>query len=69
MHTLSNVIGGELARSQSGRHAPIFNPATGEQSAVLPLSTAAVLMVRSVRDFRLHDVVARQTVPAAVPTT
>jgi malonate-semialdehyde dehydrogenase (acetylating)/methylmalonate-semialdehyde dehydrogenase len=43
MHTLSNVIGGELARSASGRHAPIFNPATGEQSAVLPLSTAAEL--------------------------
>jgi malonate-semialdehyde dehydrogenase (acetylating)/methylmalonate-semialdehyde dehydrogenase len=43
MHTLSNAIGGELSRSGSGRQAPIFNPATGEQSAVLPLSTAAEL--------------------------
>jgi malonate-semialdehyde dehydrogenase (acetylating)/methylmalonate-semialdehyde dehydrogenase len=43
MHTLSNGIGGELSRSASSRHAPIFNPATGEQSAVLPLSTAAEL--------------------------
>src|SRR5437016_11711075 len=43
MHTLSNVIGGELARSASPRQSPIFNPATGEQSAVLPLSTAAEL--------------------------
>jgi malonate-semialdehyde dehydrogenase (acetylating)/methylmalonate-semialdehyde dehydrogenase len=43
MHTLSNAIGGELSRSASSRHAPIFNPATGEQSAVLPLSTAAEL--------------------------
>ena len=43
MHTLSNAIAGELARSTSPRHAPIFNPATGEQSAVLPLSTAAEL--------------------------
>jgi malonate-semialdehyde dehydrogenase (acetylating)/methylmalonate-semialdehyde dehydrogenase len=43
MQTLSNAIGGELARSASGRQAPIFNPATGEQSAILPLSTAAEL--------------------------
>ena len=43
MHTLSNAIGGELSRSASGRNAPIFNPATGEQSALLPLSTAAEL--------------------------
>jgi predicted MFS family arabinose efflux permease len=41
-------------------------------AAWIVLSTAAVLTVRSVRDFRLHDVVARaetEAVPAAVPTT
>ena len=43
MESISNVIGGQLARSTSPRTAPVFNPATGEQSAVLPLSTAAEL--------------------------
>jgi malonate-semialdehyde dehydrogenase (acetylating)/methylmalonate-semialdehyde dehydrogenase len=43
METISNIIGGKLTRSASTRTAPIFNPATGEQSAVLPLSTAAEL--------------------------
>jgi malonate-semialdehyde dehydrogenase (acetylating)/methylmalonate-semialdehyde dehydrogenase len=43
METLSNIIGGKLVRSASQRTAPIFNPATGEQAAVLPLSTAAEL--------------------------
>ncbi len=40
METISNIIGGQPTRSASRRTAPIFNPATGEQSAVLPLSTA-----------------------------
>jgi malonate-semialdehyde dehydrogenase (acetylating)/methylmalonate-semialdehyde dehydrogenase len=43
MQTIMNAIGGELARSTSPRVAPIHNPATGEQSAVLPLSTKAEL--------------------------
>jgi len=43
MQVIANVIGGEVARSASARTAPIFNPATGEQSAVLPLSSAAEL--------------------------
>jgi malonate-semialdehyde dehydrogenase (acetylating)/methylmalonate-semialdehyde dehydrogenase len=43
MRTIENAIGGTLARSTSPRTAPIFNPATGEQSAVLPLSTSAEL--------------------------
>ena len=43
METISNIIGGQPARSVSRRTAPIFNPATGEQSAVLPLSTASEL--------------------------
>jgi malonate-semialdehyde dehydrogenase (acetylating) / methylmalonate-semialdehyde dehydrogenase len=43
METIENIIGGVRARSASTRTAPIFNPATGEQSAVLPLSTAADL--------------------------
>ncbi len=43
MRTISNIIGGEAARSASPRTAPVFNPATGEQTAILPLSTAAEL--------------------------
>ena len=43
MHTIDNIIGGAARRSASTRTAPVFNPATGEQSAVLPLSTKAEL--------------------------
>ena len=43
MQTIHNIIGGAAAKSTSPRSAPIFNPATGEQSAILPLSTAAEL--------------------------
>ena len=43
MQTLDNIIGGKAVRSASARTAPVFNPATGEQAAVLPLSTAAEL--------------------------
>ena len=43
MQTLHNIIGGASTKSTSPRSAPIFNPATGEQSAILPLSTAAEL--------------------------
>ncbi len=43
MNIISNVIGGALSPSTSGRSVPVFNPATGEQSATLPLSTAAEL--------------------------
>jgi len=43
MQTISNLIGGKLVPSTSPRSAPVFNPATGEQTAVLPLSTAAEL--------------------------
>ncbi len=43
MHTIANAIGGALAQSSSPRSQPVFNPATGEQSAILKLSTAAEL--------------------------
>jgi malonate-semialdehyde dehydrogenase (acetylating)/methylmalonate-semialdehyde dehydrogenase len=43
MNTLRNAIGGALVASTSPRHAPVFNPATGEQSASVPLSTKAEL--------------------------
>jgi malonate-semialdehyde dehydrogenase (acetylating)/methylmalonate-semialdehyde dehydrogenase len=39
MQTLQNAIGGRLTTSNSARTQPVFNPATGEQSAILPLST------------------------------
>ena len=41
MQTLQNAIGGRLTTSASTRTQPVFNPATGEQSATLRLSTLA----------------------------
>ena len=41
MERIANAIGSGSAASQSGRVAPVFNPATGEQSAELGLSSAA----------------------------
>ncbi|WOH50095.1 CoA-acylating methylmalonate-semialdehyde dehydrogenase [Bradyrhizobium sp. sBnM-33] len=38
--TISNFINGELMASKSGRTSPVFNPATGEQSATLGLASA-----------------------------
>ncbi len=39
MHTIENAIGGKRQLSKSTRRQGVFNPATGEQSAELPLST------------------------------
>ncbi|MEQ1714493.1 MAG: CoA-acylating methylmalonate-semialdehyde dehydrogenase [Hyphomicrobium sp.] len=39
MQTIQNGIGGQKIASTSARTSPVFNPATGEQTAVLPLST------------------------------
>ena len=39
MHTIQNAIGGSKVTSSSRRIAPVYNPATGEQIAELPLST------------------------------
>ncbi len=41
MQRIANVINGRVEPSKSARAAPVFNPATGEQSAELGLSTAA----------------------------
>ena len=41
MQTLQNAIGGRLTTSASTRTQPVFNPATGEESATLRLSTLA----------------------------
>jgi malonate-semialdehyde dehydrogenase (acetylating)/methylmalonate-semialdehyde dehydrogenase len=41
MLTIDNAIGGKLVRSQSSRTQPVYNPATGEQTATLPLATVA----------------------------
>ncbi len=40
MERILNGIGGETVPSASDRASPVFNPATGEQVADLPLSTA-----------------------------
>ncbi len=39
MDTIHNAIGGKLVLSNSSRTQPVFNPATGEPSATLKLST------------------------------
>ncbi|MBD8066208.1 CoA-acylating methylmalonate-semialdehyde dehydrogenase [Devosia sp. PTR5] len=39
MQTIENAVGGKRYVSSSTRRVPVFNPATGEQSAELPLST------------------------------
>jgi malonate-semialdehyde dehydrogenase (acetylating)/methylmalonate-semialdehyde dehydrogenase len=41
MQTIANAINGSIAPSASGRSSPVFNPATGEQTAKLGLSSAA----------------------------
>jgi len=41
MHKIENGIDGSKVTSASRRIAPVYNPATGEQIAALPLSTAA----------------------------
>jgi len=43
METIANVIDGRPVISSSSRRAAVFNPATGEQTGELPLSTAAEL--------------------------
>ncbi|MEJ1157138.1 CoA-acylating methylmalonate-semialdehyde dehydrogenase [Prosthecomicrobium sp. N25] len=39
MQTIPNAIGGRKVVSKSARTTPVYDPATGEQAAVLPLST------------------------------
>ncbi|SFV38825.1 malonate-semialdehyde dehydrogenase (acetylating) / methylmalonate-semialdehyde dehydrogenase [Devosia crocina] len=39
METIENAVGGRRYVSSSTRRVPVYNPATGEQSAELPLST------------------------------
>jgi malonate-semialdehyde dehydrogenase (acetylating)/methylmalonate-semialdehyde dehydrogenase len=39
MQTIQNAIGGKLVTSTSSRTQPVFNPATGEAIATLPLSS------------------------------
>jgi malonate-semialdehyde dehydrogenase (acetylating) / methylmalonate-semialdehyde dehydrogenase len=41
MQIIENAVAGMRVVSSSGRRAPVFNPATGEQIAELPLSTTA----------------------------
>jgi malonate-semialdehyde dehydrogenase (acetylating)/methylmalonate-semialdehyde dehydrogenase len=41
MNRIANAINGRVEPSASGRSAPVFNPATGEQTAELGLSSAA----------------------------
>jgi malonate-semialdehyde dehydrogenase (acetylating)/methylmalonate-semialdehyde dehydrogenase len=41
MQVIENAVGGRLVRSGSTRTQAVYDPATGEQTAILPLSTRA----------------------------
>jgi len=43
MQVIENAVNGKRYTSSSSRRSPVFNPATGEQVAELPLSTTAEL--------------------------
>jgi malonate-semialdehyde dehydrogenase (acetylating)/methylmalonate-semialdehyde dehydrogenase len=43
LNTIANLVDGKPSPSTSTRSQPVYNPATGEASATLPLSTAAEL--------------------------
>jgi malonate-semialdehyde dehydrogenase (acetylating)/methylmalonate-semialdehyde dehydrogenase len=43
LNTITNLVDGKPQRSASTRSQPVYNPATGEAQATLPLSTAAEL--------------------------
>ncbi|MVT00894.1 CoA-acylating methylmalonate-semialdehyde dehydrogenase [Devosia marina] len=43
MHVIENAVAGKRYVSSSTRRVPVYNPATGEQSAELPLSTMSEL--------------------------
>jgi malonate-semialdehyde dehydrogenase (acetylating)/methylmalonate-semialdehyde dehydrogenase len=40
METIQNAINGRKVTSRSSRIAPVYDPAAGDQTANLPLSTA-----------------------------
>ena len=61
MSRIDNLIGGKNVATTSGRYAPVFNPATGEQSAELGLS--------SVSDVELAVQAAKKAFPAWSKTT
>jgi malonate-semialdehyde dehydrogenase (acetylating)/methylmalonate-semialdehyde dehydrogenase len=41
VRTIEHWIGGKATAGAAGRHAPVWNPATGEQQAQVPLATRA----------------------------
>ncbi|BCP51618.1 putative 3-oxopropanoate dehydrogenase [Kaistia sp. 32K] len=43
LNTITNLVDGKPSPSNSTRSQPVYNPATGEAAATLPLSTAAEL--------------------------
>ena len=59
MQELTHYIGGQHVKGTSGRFADVFNPATGEVQAKVPLASAAELAqaVDTVKDgpFRLNS--------------
>ena len=64
METIQNAIDGRKVTSSSRRMAPVYNPATGEQTAELPLSTAAevesaVAAAKKAADELGHDAAAQ----------
>ena len=61
MQTIQNAIGGKLITSTSTRTQPVFNPATGEATATLPLS--------SIDEVNAAVAAAKKALPAWAATT
>ena len=58
---ISHFIGGNMVAGQSGRTAPVYNPATGEQTGLVPLASTA--------EVREAVAAARRALPGWVATT
>ncbi|MCX5570265.1 CoA-acylating methylmalonate-semialdehyde dehydrogenase [Kaistia nematophila] len=58
---ISHFIGGGLVAGQSGRTSPVYNPATGEQTGLVPLASTA--------EVREAVAAARHALPGWVATT
>ena len=41
MKRISHWIGGQVVEGTSGKHGPVYNPATGEQTGTVDLASAA----------------------------
>ena len=67
MQTILNAIEGRTVKSASNRISPVYNPATGEQIAALPLSTAkgANTIANAIRSAKARLMLTRRDMPGS----